>query len=447
MFFDEGITINVNNKEITIYFVLFGLLGDNLGINSLFGYSESFTADYWCRFCRVSKYLAYKLPKELHQFMRDSNNYANDLESKSCGVKSECIFNNLKHFCHIKNNTVDPMQDLHLGVCRYDMALIINYCIKKKYFTLSELNQRLKQFNFKNIDRGNKLCSIKQTQLDNSQIVVTSGHMSFLVTYFSIIVGHLIPPDDPVWDFYSTLYDLVTLAFSSALTEDEIGLLEFLIETHNTNYQILFNTNLKPKQYIITHYPMIIREMGPLKLMSCEKFEANHKIAKDHAKMVKSRISILLTLSNKMKFNLAQRFYSSRGFHNTISFEPVTSKKSKTLKNLQMTADCEVSFCNLNGVTYKCGYAIRLQNDSNDEPRFAIITNIIKTKKNRCFLVIKNCTTLGLRDHYKAFQILLPDDKKQERLVLLTVNKFVKPISVHKNCLNYNLISLRDMEE
>lgn len=76
-----------------------------------------------------------------------------------------------------------------------------------------------------------------------------------------------------------------------------------------------------------------------------------------------------------------------------------------------------------------------------------MITSIVKTQNNRCVLVIKRCKTLGLNDHYKSYQILLPETYCQVRLVILSLSKFVKPINVHTNVLKYNLISIRDVPE
>lgn len=111
------------------------------------------------------------------------------------------------------------------------------------------------------------------------------------------------------------------------------------------------------------------------------------------------------------------------------------------------TSDHEVSFYNLNGVEYKCGNAITLKNNSDDYPTFGIITGIIKTKKSCCFLLIKKCLTLGLNKYFKGYQVLLPDENTQEHLIILSVSKFIRPLSIHKNVFNYNLVSLRDMQE
>lgn len=48
---EDGITITVNNKDYKIYFELGLILGDNLGVNGIFGYNESFIAKSYCRIC------------------------------------------------------------------------------------------------------------------------------------------------------------------------------------------------------------------------------------------------------------------------------------------------------------------------------------------------------------------------------------------------------------
>jgi len=63
---EEGIIIFINGKEIKIYFSLGLVLGDNLGLNSILGFVESFSANFYCRICKSPK-------QELQQMCRQSN--------------------------------------------------------------------------------------------------------------------------------------------------------------------------------------------------------------------------------------------------------------------------------------------------------------------------------------------------------------------------------------
>lgn len=155
------------------------------------------------------------------------------------------------------------MHDFYLGVCRYDMAKIIGYFIEQKYFTLNQLNYRLKYFDYSELDRGNKIPVIKAKHIKDGNIIITASQMSALVTYFGIIIGDLIPPEDPVWGFYLTLFDIIDLITRSIISEQEINYLCQLIKSHNELYVELFNE--KPKFHFITHYPSCIQAMGPSK--------------------------------------------------------------------------------------------------------------------------------------------------------------------------------------
>ena len=50
---NNGIVITVDGKKHQIYFQCSLILGDNLGLNSIFGFVKSFSADYSCRMCKI----------------------------------------------------------------------------------------------------------------------------------------------------------------------------------------------------------------------------------------------------------------------------------------------------------------------------------------------------------------------------------------------------------
>ena len=66
------------------------------------------------------------------------------------------------------------MHDILLGVGRYDMAKIINQCIKKGYFTLERPNDRLKYFDYSEFDHGNRLTStISALHVKNGNLILS----------------------------------------------------------------------------------------------------------------------------------------------------------------------------------------------------------------------------------------------------------------------------------
>jgi hypothetical protein len=52
---DSGMSVTVSNKEVLVRAALVLVSADNLGINSLFGFSEGFTAKKFCRFSECTR--------------------------------------------------------------------------------------------------------------------------------------------------------------------------------------------------------------------------------------------------------------------------------------------------------------------------------------------------------------------------------------------------------
>ena len=52
---ETGILVETKTKKLRVYFVLAAIKGDNLGLNTILGYSESFSSNYYCRICKMSK--------------------------------------------------------------------------------------------------------------------------------------------------------------------------------------------------------------------------------------------------------------------------------------------------------------------------------------------------------------------------------------------------------
>lgn len=123
-------------KYYKVYFTVVALLGDNLGVNSLLGFSESVVSEYFCRICRALKCVTSCAMSEDQSLLRTSENYAQDLIEFPRGVKEGTIFNEIPYFHCTINYTCDIMHDLFEDVCRYDVARIIKHVVSENYVTL-----------------------------------------------------------------------------------------------------------------------------------------------------------------------------------------------------------------------------------------------------------------------------------------------------------------------
>lgn len=136
---DEGIAIETSQGAVNVHFVLGLVIGDNLGVNTVLGFS-TFNANYFCRLCKEHRNITQTSCEENSAVLRNKENYQNDVAAKSLtftGINESCVFNALDSFHPTTNFTVDVMHDIFEGVCHYDLQLILHYFIYKKTIFLS----------------------------------------------------------------------------------------------------------------------------------------------------------------------------------------------------------------------------------------------------------------------------------------------------------------------
>lgn len=107
---EEGITIATNEGNKTVYFVLGLVIGDNLGINTILGFVSSFSANFFCRFCKTIKTSTHTDCMLNMNLSRNSENYEEDVllsDVSLTGVKENSILNSIQSFHVTSNFSVD----------------------------------------------------------------------------------------------------------------------------------------------------------------------------------------------------------------------------------------------------------------------------------------------------------------------------------------------------
>lgn len=316
----QGVDLCINNEKKKVYFPLLLILGDNLGLNSILGFSESFNADYFCRICVTHRNVTRTETDASKFIFRITDNYQLHAAELSHGVKEKCIWNDLMSFHVTRNKYCDLMHDVFEGILRYDMAYLINHLINKKYFDLNRLNSRIQFFKFSKADIGNAMPSIKHEHLKEKQLIMSASEMLSLSVYFGILVGDLVPQLDPAWTFYLILREMIELLLSRSFTLEKTEYLRFIIEEHQELFIKNFNETLKPKYHFLLHYPELILDIGPPRNLWCMKYEAYHKKLKSTVHSTTCRKNLLVTLFSKDSLQFSQRLLSKKGFTKRFDF-------------------------------------------------------------------------------------------------------------------------------
>lgn len=234
---ETGITIDViNNINVKVYFKLGLILGDNLGIHSILGLTESFSAKFCCRFCKISKIDLRNTTHNRTALARTEQSYEEDLNKHdvSSGVKEPCVWHKLPDFHLTSNFAVDIIHDIFEGICTYDLtALLRTLIIDYKLFSLDSLNSRMKSFNYGKFENSNIPPLINPEHLKN-KIKMSANEFLCFTRYLGLIIGDLIPQNLEIWNIWIILREIIDIVCAPSMQFTETIRLKILIEEYLT---------------------------------------------------------------------------------------------------------------------------------------------------------------------------------------------------------------------
>lgn len=417
-------------KITQFFFSLALIIGDNLGLHSMLGFSESFMANYPCRFCLCSKVKCNYLVVQDVCKMRNEENYSQSIAIDNLsltGIKEICVWNQIDGFHAVNNYSVDIMHDILEGVCSYDLSgIFYEFILNLKYFSLDTLNNRLQYFNYGPLEVQNKPQSISLDVLRNKKkLKMSASEVLCLSRHLGVLIGDLVPINSEFWQLYILLRQIIQIVTLKSIQPGYILLLKTLITEHHELYLKLFQTNLKPKYHHLLHYPYIMSKVGPLSHLWSMRYESKHRKSKLTAHSITSRKNISYSLSVKHQLRLAYRLLSKS---NTLSSSLESSNIGKIIEmssneienikkkilnqalNLNSTVSF-VSWVQVKGTHYTTKQRMIIIIDIKDMPIFIKIKYIFFIQQcNVPFLIGQCISTLGFNEHLQAYEIKNCDD-------------------------------------
>ncbi|KAI2655858.1 ATP synthase subunit b [Labeo rohita] len=155
----NGISLNTPRFKGKMRFSVAQFCRDNLGLNALLEFTESFSSNYFCRICKAHKTTTRTQTKEDVTLMRNEVNHAEDVRHANLsetGVRRDSVLSNLSYFHVTHNQVADIMHDLLEGVGPYELKLVLSSSIVDKHLTLEKLNFRITSFDYGFPDLKNK---------------------------------------------------------------------------------------------------------------------------------------------------------------------------------------------------------------------------------------------------------------------------------------------------
>lgn len=399
-----------------IYGTIIQVTGDNLGLHSLFGFVESFSARYCCRFCLLEKEdfqtvfseddpkISFRT-KQLH-VEHCQKMQTNPTLPYVMGVKRSCPLNSLQYFHTSANFSVDIMHDILEGVAQYEMKLLIEHLIHN-YTTLAEVQRRIQSFNYGFTEQKNKPPGLRIS--DANDLGLNASQSWCLLRHFPIMFGDLVNPNDQHWYLFILLLQIVNIAFSSVISQGITIYLKHLISEHHGLFKDLYpNKRLLPKHHLMVHYPMCIRKIGPLLHTWCMRYEAKHNVFK---KQLKSFKNITKTLAKKHQCQMAYLWQTfdpnelKMGPGKMVSLNEMKfgGKVAEKLEVPVRARVLKVKWAKVNGRMFRPELAVCVRTD-NDMPVFHVIKNVL-IKDEQVILMTDALKTRCLDEHTHAYKV------------------------------------------
>lgn len=273
----------VNHLETFVRGTVQYVVADSLGAHALAGFVENFSGEYSCRFCTAtctdiqSKEVrdgVFSLRSEEQHKVHVSD--ACEKGEACYGVKNACpLSENLSYFKVTAGFPPDVAHDLLEGILPVELAGCFEIFIKKKYFMFDKLNELIQEFPFKWGDKTNHPHVLPFT-FEKKKSIGGNAHENWcLLRLVPLIVGKLIPQDEPAWELILLLKDNVELVVCPVHTSVSVAYLESKIAQHRHLFQVLFpERKLLPKHNFLENYPAMINLFGPPVLFWTMSFEA-----------------------------------------------------------------------------------------------------------------------------------------------------------------------------
>lgn len=445
----NGIPIETSEGTKIVYFVLALFVGDNLGLNTVLGFTSSFNHQFFCRFCKTPKSITQTLSSDIVSTARNPTNYLEDVvtgDVSVTGIKEMSIFNTIDTFHVTTNYAVDLMHDVFEGICHYDLCHIIQYFIPQQYLTLESLNIRKHMFNYGEIEIDHISPEITHSHLNKFHLKMTAREMMCFVHLFPLMIGDLIPEDDEVWLFMLGLLEIIDILLSFEISRDLVERLRFLITKHHEEYVQLFNDTLKPKHHLLLHYCSVILQSGPPRNFWSFRFEAKHKEFKTYARSITSRKNIGVSLAKKFQLKFAYFLMQA-----DIPVFTIQSEHALITKHMDLIEAFSggrryhcFSMCNYKSKKYRHGFFIcqYLDAASVDNVLIFQIEEIVMFDGSQSLhAVCKKIKVDKYYDHYAAYAIDVNDAEEQSEYHIIQIDKLAgPPINCHKTARGLNLI-------
>ncbi len=332
----SGVLVQINEQSSKVYNIaLLAFLADNLAAHQLGGFKESmgFVLRI-CRSCMATRNSSQRNFRETDFELRTDIEHKRQCElltgpmqshnSTSFGINRRSVLEELKNFSVVKNLPHDIMHDLFEGIVpRERKCILVEFCIRSNFFSVKTFNQRLVNFDYGQLELGDKPAEIDEVSLKKPETNIrqSASQMLLLLMIIPFLVVDLIPQENHNWTCFLLLIKICQICLSWQIDLNIIDYLEILIEEHHTLFTRIYpQLSVIPKMHYMVHYPRQICLFGPLVHTWTMRHEGKLSVVKK-ASCHGNFKNISLTITKRHQHHLSYLLNSNNTFINRDKYD------------------------------------------------------------------------------------------------------------------------------
>lgn len=336
--------------------------------------------------------------------------------SELTGIKEECVLNEVPHYHCAKNIYCDVCHDIYQGMLKYDLCSILyNLIVVRGYFSLETLCERIEGFDYGPAEKGNKppTSHITKDKLESCSLNLSASEMLCLGRYLGEMIGDLVPLDNKIWKFYKIVREILEIVTCPFFQPGVDKYLETLVSEHHELFLLYFG-NLKPKHHFMLHYSLLLKQNGPLVLLSALMCERNHRKGKLYASVSNSRINFPLSVAIKYQLMFCERLMRYEPVKTPVKFTGAHNVICRDLHHFELFSNSlpfdaasivfSVKSVEVHGTRYAHNMILVLRVDSM-LPTFAKIAHIIVNEDQSILFIVNAIYSVYYLDHICAYEV------------------------------------------
>lgn len=398
----EGVPIKTGSGVWILRAVLVHVLGDTLALHDIYGMLGP-SANMFCRICEISRrdLISGEFGNSFSIRTVDSVQNALMIDrmgrspSALYGIKTSCSLHQLNFYRWPSNQTLDPMHDLLEGVVPMVIKQILKIAVyQSKILTEQEINAMIEAFDFGDTEVRDKpsanftKISFKSKSHGISQ---SAAQCWLLLRSFPFIFHKILMSNLNHRDIIAALLKITYISFSYKLKPDMIDELSDSISKFHQLFKTCFpQTNAINKIHHIAHYPLVIRQNGPIAHFSCMMFESKFKESKSQSKTCGNFKNLSYSLTKRLNLKQINSILNQNyivDLPNIISSSVIEKKLLDTAPLLFDLPESikTISCLEINGVTFCPGYVVKFEKCSTE--CYGILLAIIEHELEISFVI------------------------------------------------------------